>query len=84
MPHPHSYELLFWWNFFYICLFIHSICCISVIIILQMFMPAGNDDPNVKMGGLGKKVLGDGLEILEFPDMVHGWTVRGDLVNIIS
>ena len=47
-------------------------------------MPAGNDDPNVKMGGLGKKVLGDWLEILEFPDMVHGWTVRGDLVNIIS
>lgn len=45
----------------------------------QMFMPAGNDDPNVKVGGLGKKVLGDGLEILEFPDMVHGWTVRGDL-----
>ncbi len=47
-----------------------------------MFMPAGNDDPNVKMGGLGKKVLGDVLEILEFPDMVHGWTVRGDLVNM--
>ena len=84
MTHPYSCELLFWWNFFYICLFIHSICCISVIIILQMFMPAGNDDPNVKVGGLGKKVLGDGLEILEFPDMVHGWTVRGDLVNIIS
>ena len=47
-----------------------------------MFMPAGSDEDNVKIGGLGKKVLGDGLEIIEFPDMAHGWTVRGDLVRI--
>ena len=46
-----------------------------------MFMPAGSDELNVKFGGLGKKVLGDGLEIIEFPDMAHGWTVRGDLVS---
>ena len=46
-----------------------------------MFMPAGSDEANVKIGGLGKKVLGDGLEIIEFPDMAHGWTVRGDLVR---
>lgn len=45
----------------------------------QMFMPADNDDPNVMTGGLGKKILGDGLEIIEFPEMAHGWTVRGDL-----
>jgi hypothetical protein len=46
-----------------------------------MFMPAGGDEANVKMGGLGKTVLGDGVEIIEFPDMAHGWTVRGDLVS---
>lgn len=44
----------------------------------QLFLPAGNDDPNVKHGGLGKKVLQDALEIVEFPDMIHGWTTRGD------
>ncbi len=47
-----------------------------------MFLPAGNDSPNVKEGGLGRKVLGEGadkLEIEEYPEMVHGWTVRGDL-----
>ncbi len=31
------------------------------------------------MGGLGKEILGDALEIVEFSDMRHGWTVRGDL-----
>ena len=46
-----------------------------------MFMPAGGDEDNVKIGGLGKKVLGDGVEVIEFPDMAHGWTVRGDLVR---
>ena len=30
---------------------------------------------------LGKQVLGDGVEIIEFPDMWHGWTVRGDLAD---
>ena len=29
--------------------------------------------------GLGKKVLGDALEIVTFPDMKHGWSVRGDM-----
>jgi hypothetical protein len=46
-----------------------------------MFMPAGSDEANVKAGGLGKEILGDGVEIIEFPDMQHGWTVRGDLVS---
>ena len=32
-----------------------------------------------RVGGLGQKVLADGVEIIEFPDMKHGWTVKGDL-----
>ena len=28
---------------------------------------------------IGKKVLGDSLEIVTFPDMKHGWTTRGDM-----
>ena len=45
----------------------------------QLFMPAAQDNISVKPGGLGEQVLGDRLEIVEFPDMKHGWTVRGDL-----
>lgn len=45
----------------------------------QLFMPAGNDHPNAKPSGLAAEVLGDKLEIMEFPDMVHGWTTRGDV-----
>ena len=45
----------------------------------QMFMPAGDDHENTKIGGLAKKVLTDGLEVIEFPDMNHGWTNKGDL-----
>jgi len=45
----------------------------------QLFMPCGQDHENVQAGGLDKKVLGDLLEIEAFPDMQHGWTVRGDL-----
>ena len=44
-----------------------------------MFMPAGDDHENTKLGGLGKKILSDGLEVIEFPEMKHGWTVKGDL-----
>ena len=35
------------------------------------------------MNGLGKQVMGDMVEIVEFPDMRHGWTVRGDLTDPI-
>ena len=42
-------------------------------------MPAAQDHINTKPGGLGEQVLGDRLQIVEFPDMKHGWTVRGDL-----
>ena len=44
-----------------------------------MFMPSATDHINVKPGGLGEKVLGDRLNIVEFPDMAHGWTIRGDI-----
>ena len=45
----------------------------------QMFLSAGDDHENTKIGGLAKKVLTDGLEVIEFPDMNHGWTNKGDL-----
>ena len=32
-----------------------------------------------RVGGLGKKVLTEGLEVIEFPDMKHGWSTKGDL-----
>ena len=35
----------------------------------------------MKLNGLGKQVLGDCVEIIDFSDMRHGWTVRGDLAN---
>ena len=45
----------------------------------QMLMPSGNEPESVKRGGLTDEVLGGGVQIIEFPDMGHGWTVRGDL-----
>ena len=41
----------------------------------------GNDHENTKPGGLAEKLLGPatGIEITEFPDMIHGWTVRGEV-----
>merc|ERR1711953_375240 len=45
----------------------------------QIFMPAEGDHENTYPGGLGKKVLGDSLEIVTFPDMKHGWTTRRDM-----
>ena len=47
----------------------------------QLFLPSQRDSPSVKKNGLGKQVLGDSVEIIEFPDMRHGWTVRGDLAD---
>jgi len=46
----------------------------------HLMMPASNDHAHVKAGGLAAKVLGKRLTITEFPNMVHGWTVRGDEV----
>ena len=42
-------------------------------------MPADGDHENTYPGGLGKKVMGDALEIVTFPDMKHGWMTRGDM-----
>ena len=47
--------------------------------------PTSNDTPNVKTGGSVIKItqerfgdkVGDG--VLEFPEMMHGYVVRGDL-----
>ena len=59
----------------------------------QMFLPSRSDKDSVKLAaqtpdgtkiiGLGKQILGDGVEIIEFPDMSHGWTTRGDLSDPI-
>jgi len=49
----------------------------------QFFLPAEGDSPTTKFGGIGKKVLGDALEVVEFPDMQHGWSIRGDLSDPI-
>ena len=45
----------------------------------QLFMPAQGDHDNTRPGGLGDQLLGAGLEIVEFKEMKHGWTVRGDM-----
>ncbi len=45
----------------------------------QLYMPAGGDHPDTFADGNDKKVLNDALKIVPFPDMVHGWTVRGDM-----
>lgn len=45
----------------------------------QLFCPSKSDSQSVKNGGLGEQILGDQLQIIEFPEMSHGWTVRGDL-----
>jgi len=47
----------------------------------QLMMPARTDSQNVKPGGLADKILGNNLEILEFPEMNHGWTTRGKLTD---
>ena len=47
----------------------------------QLLCPAGNDPDNVKPGGeLIKIVEGLGLECksVEYPEMSHGWVIRGD------
>ena len=45
----------------------------------QAFLSASQDGPSTKYGGLAKKVLGDFLNVIEFPDMNHGWSVHGEL-----
>ena len=45
----------------------------------QLFLVEGGAVDSVKTGGLSENVLGDKLTVVEFPDMTHGWTVRGNL-----
>lgn len=46
--------------------------------ILQM--PAGGDKPQVKEGGAcANLIAAKGGKTIEFPDMQHGWSCRGDL-----
>ena len=45
----------------------------------QLFLPSAQDHKNVRPGGIGETVLGSRLKIVEFPDMKHGWTTRGDI-----
>eukprot|EP00943_MAST-04B_sp_MAST-4B-sp1_P007688 g7688.t1 len=46
-----------------------------------LLCPAGNDPPVVKNGGDVQKIIqakGLSCDIVEFPDMKHGWVPRGD------
>ena len=55
------------------------ICFLCTFRCPQLLLPAGGDAETVKAGGLAQKVLGaDKCEVVEFPDMAHGWSVRGD------
>jgi len=50
----------------------------------QLLITAGDDDKNEMKGGLAEKVwsvmkFGDACDYKTYPDMVHGWTVRGDV-----
>jgi len=47
----------------------------------QLFLLEGDAGDSLKAGGVSGKVLGDKLTVVEFPDMEHGWTTRGDLAN---
>lgn len=47
----------------------------------QLFMPAGADAPEDRLGGLASQILGSKLEIVEFNEMLHGWTVRGNMTD---
>lgn len=45
----------------------------------QLLMPSRTDSPNVKPDGLSEQILKDNVTIIEFNEMDHGWTTRGDL-----
>ena len=47
----------------------------------QLFLLEGDAGDSLKARGVSGRVLGDKLSVVEFPDMEHGWTVRGDLDN---
>lgn len=49
-----------------------------------LLLPAGNDSPNLKVGGKHTKTLAEARNVpedtisKEFPEMKHGWVSRGD------
>jgi len=50
----------------------------------QLMLPAGNDPDTLKTKGsteeiLSKKEFGKDNQFIEFPDMQHGWSNRGDV-----
>lgn len=45
----------------------------------QLFLVEGGVAETFQPGGLSEEILGDKLTLVEFPDMTHGWTVRGNL-----
>ena len=52
----------------------------------QLFLVEGGSSfppvaDSIKPGGLSEKVLGEKLTLVEFPEMAHGWTTRGDLAE---
>jgi len=47
----------------------------------QLFLPAGNDGPEVKEGGLAQQIMKENLQIYEFSEMSHGFLSRGDMSN---
>ena len=44
----------------------------------------GNDSPNVMPNGLAEEILGPNLTIIEFREMIHGWTIRGGKFGIFT
>ena len=47
----------------------------------QLIMPAASDPVEDKTGGVHVNILEEnaGVEVVEFPEMQHGWTVRGNM-----
>merc|ERR1711892_813 len=60
---------------------------LSQIVAPQLFMSEGISflptglPPSLYAGGLADQILGDKITIEKFDDMMHGWTVGGDLSN---
>ena len=54
----------------------------------QLLLPAGNDDATYKSGGdlfsLLEKIpeIGPSMGTRSYEDMVHGWSIRGDMSDV--
>ena len=65
----------------------HESEVLSQIVAPQLFMSEGISflptglPPSLYAGGLADQILGDKITIEKFDDMMHGWTVGGDLSN---